>query len=97
MNDLNSTWFAVTNVAEDPALRQHRNPLLRAFAEHLGVVAMALWALHKYQEGDLAQEEAEEAIRACLGPGATLEVLTADARRIVAELGKLLEETNGPD
>jgi len=46
MNDLNGAWFALTNLSEEPRLRDHRDPLLRAFAEHLGIVASAVWARH---------------------------------------------------
>jgi len=89
MNDLNGAWFALTNLSEEPRLRDHRDPLLRAFAEHLGIVASAVWALHKSVEGDAELDR--EAIRACLRPAGELKILTADAERLIAELERCKE------
>lgn len=62
-----------------------------AFKELLAKVARAAKAVEWNDSGD--GDEAEEAlIDACLAPGAALAWATVEAKRVHAELGKLIEE-----
>lgn len=92
MHDLGSIWGHISSVAEE--LDSHRRATLRAFADHCGLVADALWTLKQLDDGRGTVEQLDEAIRTCLRPGAELAILTADAKRLIAELQRCLEETH---
>lgn len=94
MYDLGSIWGHLSFAAEE--LEDHRRPTLRAFAKHCGLVANALWALKQLDDGKGTPEQLDEAIRACLRPGAELEILTAEAERLIAQLERATKRDNKP-
>jgi hypothetical protein len=70
------------------------DPLRRAFAGHLLLVAQALWSLRGEERLKSDPPEAD-ALRAVLQPGAELEILQADGRRIIARLERLIGGDDG--
>ena len=64
----------------------HTNTLRKAFQKHLYQVARVMKAVEWADSFDISQDEADEAIRALLGPGAEIEAATEIAERALAQL-----------
>lgn len=85
-----NVWFKIEDAAD--WLKQHKNPLRRAFGEYVAKVAEALKDVEWCDSGDSGPECEIESIRACLGENAKaleLEQVLIEARKIKAELERL--------
>lgn len=71
------------------------SPLRAAFAQHLLLVAEAMRMVEWVDSGDYSPGDENDAIRACLSPGAELEAATADLCRAMANAEKILRGIHG--
>ncbi len=84
----------VRDAIEDLLRYRHLNPpLMRAFIEHLKLVADALHDVEWQTSGDGADWEAS--VRAVLAPGAEIESAVALAKEAQADLARALAEASG--
>ena len=81
----------VRSMADD-LRRQDTNPLRAAFANHLQIVADAMYAVEWVDSGDKGPGDENAAIRACLSPGAELESAIKMAEAAMVTLSGALEE-----
>lgn len=77
-------YIRVEDVADE--LGRSADPLRRAFAKHLLLVANALHDIECVDSDDYAPGREHAAIRAVLGEGSVLAVLLADAEAAVKRL-----------
>ena len=85
------SWDYLTFKVGDAAdrLDTSRDPLRRAFGQHLRKVAKALHDIEWNDSGDGAREE-PDSIRACLAPGDELASVLAEAKDCESRLHTLL-------
>lgn len=79
----------IDDAAREVAIR-YNTPLRRAFAKHLHLVAEAMKAVEWVDSGDCHDGDEDDAIHACLAPGAEVEAAKEELQRVMVEATKLL-------
>lgn len=84
--------FKIDEAAGQVAVRRD-TPLRRAFAAHLRLVGKAMYDVEWVDSCDSSPGDEDEAIRACLAPGAELDAASAKLEEAIAEAREVLAFT----